>query len=78
MIYRFHIFGSSSIAFFEAPIIVLQIFLSLILLLWTSQASSQASAAGTDPPKGNFSKFLEPVWRFLRPHTIRGTALGSV
>ncbi|CAA6659071.1 unnamed protein product [Spirodela intermedia] len=40
--------------------------------------SGAAGAAGTDPPKGNFSKFLEPVWRFLRPHTIRGTALGSL
>ncbi|MQM18979.1 hypothetical protein Taro_051979, partial [Colocasia esculenta] len=41
-------------------------------------ACSQAGTAGSDPLKGNVSKFTDSVWRFLRPHTIRGTALGSV
>ncbi|KAJ3674609.1 hypothetical protein LUZ60_005225 [Juncus effusus] len=42
------------------------------------QASSQAGAAGPAPLSGKISEFRDKCWRFLRPHTIRGTALGSV
>ncbi|RVX09537.1 Homogentisate solanesyltransferase, chloroplastic [Vitis vinifera] len=41
------------------------------------QASTQVGAAGSDPPLNKFSVFKDACWRFLRPHTIRGTALGS-
>ncbi|GAB2266834.1 Probable homogentisate phytyltransferase 2, chloroplastic [Dionaea muscipula] len=37
-------------------------------------ACAQAGAAGSDP----LSEFQDACWRFLRPHTIRGTALGSI
>ncbi|KAL6336961.1 hypothetical protein AAG906_036275 [Vitis piasezkii] len=40
-------------------------------------ASTQVGAAGSDPPLNKFSVFKDACWRFLRPHTIRGTALGS-
>lgn len=47
----------------------------------TSRACSQADAAGPVPAVP-LSKTLENLkdscWRFLRPHTIRGTALGSI
>lgn len=42
------------------------------------QASSQVGAAGSDPLLDKLSSFKDSFWRFLRPHTIRGTALGSV
>ncbi|KAK9079189.1 hypothetical protein SSX86_000859 [Deinandra increscens subsp. villosa] len=41
-------------------------------------ACSQAGAAGSDPPLNKVVDFRDAFWRFLRPHTIRGTALGSV
>ncbi|KAI9393222.1 hypothetical protein POPTR_006G197600v4 [Populus trichocarpa] len=40
-------------------------------------ACSQAGAAGSDPMLNKISDFKDACWRFLRPHTIRGTALGS-
>ncbi|KAK9921575.1 hypothetical protein M0R45_030080 [Rubus argutus] len=40
-------------------------------------ACSQAEAAGSDPVLAKVSDFKDACWRFLRPHTIRGTALGS-
>ncbi|XP_022982987.1 homogentisate solanesyltransferase, chloroplastic-like isoform X1 [Cucurbita maxima] len=42
------------------------------------QACTQVGAAGPDPLVNNISAFRDACWRFLRPHTIRGTALGSV
>ncbi|KAJ4809290.1 Digeranylgeranylglyceryl phosphate synthase [Rhynchospora pubera] len=48
------------------------------------QASSQAGAgagagaAGSAPFSEKLSDFGDKCWRFLRPHTIRGTALGSL
>ncbi|KAG6772355.1 hypothetical protein POTOM_023760 [Populus tomentosa] len=41
------------------------------------RACSQAGAAGSDPILNKISDFKDACWRFLRPHTIRGTALGS-
>ncbi|XP_010257610.1 PREDICTED: homogentisate solanesyltransferase, chloroplastic [Nelumbo nucifera] len=41
-------------------------------------ASSQAGAAGSDPVLNKTSEFKDACWRFLRPHTIRGTTLGSI
>ncbi|XP_022872003.1 homogentisate solanesyltransferase, chloroplastic isoform X2 [Olea europaea var. sylvestris] len=41
-------------------------------------ACSQVGAAGSDPLLNKVSQFKDAFWRFLRPHTIRGTALGSV
>lgn len=41
-------------------------------------ASSEIGAAGSDPLLNKVSAFKDACWRFLRPHTIRGTALGSV
>ncbi|KAL6145389.1 hypothetical protein ACLB2K_056077 [Fragaria x ananassa] len=41
-------------------------------------ACSQAEAAGSDPVLTKVSDFKDACWRFLRPHTIRGTALGSI
>lgn len=43
----------------------------------TYQACSQVGAAGSDPVLDRISRFQNACWRFLRPHTIRGTALGS-
>ncbi|KAH7853808.1 hypothetical protein Vadar_006842 [Vaccinium darrowii] len=43
----------------------------------TVSASSQLGAAGSDPVLNKVYEFKDAVWRFLRPHTIRGTALGS-
>ncbi|KAJ9554876.1 hypothetical protein OSB04_009490, partial [Centaurea solstitialis] len=42
------------------------------------QACSQVGAAGSDPAVDKIADFKDAFWRFLRPHTIRGTALGSV
>lgn len=42
------------------------------------KACSQASAAGSNPLSEKISEFRDSCWRFLRPHTIRGTALGSI
>ncbi|PWA79187.1 hypothetical protein CTI12_AA207460 [Artemisia annua] len=42
------------------------------------QACSQVGAAGSDPSLNKVADFKDAFWRFLRPHTIRGTALGSV
>ncbi|XP_058204796.1 homogentisate solanesyltransferase, chloroplastic isoform X1 [Rhododendron vialii] len=44
------------------------------LSIW---ASSQSGAAGSDSVLNKVSEFKNAFWRFLRPHTIRGTALGS-
>ncbi|XWS56128.1 hypothetical protein CRYUN_Cryun09bG0059800 [Craigia yunnanensis] len=41
-------------------------------------ACSQVGAAGSNPMLNKSSTFKDACWRFLRPHTIRGTALGSV
>ncbi|KAJ8527543.1 hypothetical protein K7X08_014994 [Anisodus acutangulus] len=41
------------------------------------RACSQVGTAGSDPVLDKFSQFKDAFWRFLRPHTIRGTALGS-
>ncbi|CAN7050503.1 unnamed protein product [Brassica oleracea var. botrytis] len=41
------------------------------------RASSQVGAAGSDPVLDRLARFQNACWRFLRPHTIRGTALGS-
>ncbi|VVA15293.1 PREDICTED: homogentisate [Prunus dulcis] len=40
-------------------------------------ACSQVEAAGSDPVLTRISDFKDACWRFLRPHTIRGTVLGS-
>ncbi|XP_010519997.1 PREDICTED: homogentisate solanesyltransferase, chloroplastic [Tarenaya hassleriana] len=41
------------------------------------RACSQVGAAGSDPVLNRIARFQDACWRFLRPHTIRGTALGS-
>nr|GMD41683.1 homogentisate solanesyltransferase, chloroplastic [Ipomoea batatas] len=40
-------------------------------------ACSQVGDAGSAPILNKVSQFKDAFWRFLRPHTIRGTALGS-
>lgn len=42
------------------------------------RASTQIGSAGSDPVSNKISEFRDAFWRFLRPHTIRGTALGSI
>ncbi|XP_071710740.1 homogentisate solanesyltransferase, chloroplastic-like [Rutidosis leptorrhynchoides] len=42
------------------------------------KACSQVGSAGSDPALNKVADFKDAFWRFLRPHTIRGTALGSV
>ncbi|GJN32855.1 hypothetical protein PR202_gb21393 [Eleusine coracana subsp. coracana] len=47
----------------------------------TSRACSQADAAGpvqAVPLSKTLANLKDSCWRFLRPHTIRGTALGSI
>ncbi|KAK6149259.1 hypothetical protein DH2020_016784 [Rehmannia glutinosa] len=41
-------------------------------------ACSKVDAAGTDPQLNKVLQFRDAFWRFLRPHTIRGTTLGSL
>ncbi|KAI3791540.1 hypothetical protein L2E82_05343 [Cichorium intybus] len=41
-------------------------------------ACSQVGAAESDPPLNKVADFKDAFWRFLRPHTIRGTSLGSL
>ncbi|XP_056696048.1 homogentisate solanesyltransferase, chloroplastic isoform X2 [Spinacia oleracea] len=41
------------------------------------RACALAGASGSDPAVNKVSEFRDAFWRFLRPHTIRGTALGS-
>ncbi|KAK6945422.1 UbiA prenyltransferase family [Dillenia turbinata] len=41
-------------------------------------ACTRVGAAESDPLRNKISEFKDAFWRFLRPHTIRGTALGSV
>ncbi|XP_071724852.1 homogentisate solanesyltransferase, chloroplastic [Rutidosis leptorrhynchoides] len=41
------------------------------------RACSQVGAAGSEPVLDKITNFRDACWRFLRPHTIRGTALGS-
>ncbi|XP_011628799.1 homogentisate solanesyltransferase, chloroplastic isoform X1 [Amborella trichopoda] len=43
----------------------------------TVLASTQIGVGGPDPSLNKLSEFRDACWRFLRPHTIRGTALGS-
>ncbi|GMH08231.1 hypothetical protein Nepgr_010071 [Nepenthes gracilis] len=42
------------------------------------RACTQAGTTGSDPLLNKVSEFKDACWRFLRPHTIRGTALGSI
>nr|AKM76558.1 AT3G11945-like protein [California macrophylla] len=42
-----------------------------------TRACTQVGASGSDPILNKVSNFRDACWRFLRPHTIRGTALGS-
>ena len=42
------------------------------------QVCAQAGAADSDPAVNKVSEFRNAFWRFLRPHTIRGTTLGSL
>ncbi|XP_051135348.1 homogentisate solanesyltransferase, chloroplastic [Andrographis paniculata] len=42
------------------------------------QACSKVDAAGTDPLFTKVFQFRDALWRFLRPHTIRGTTIGSI
>ncbi|KAI6700067.1 hypothetical protein NL676_014391 [Syzygium grande] len=51
---------------------------SLTLVVLQSQACARVGAAGFDPISSKVSDFRDACWRFLRPHTIRGTALGSL
>nr|CAB3458416.1 unnamed protein product [Digitaria exilis] len=44
----------------------------------TVRTFSQADAAGPAPLSKTLSDLKDSCWRFLRPHTIRGTALGSI
>ncbi|KAG8099580.1 hypothetical protein GUJ93_ZPchr0013g35285 [Zizania palustris] len=44
----------------------------------TVRVCSQAGAAGPAPLSKTLSDLKDSCWRFLRPHTIRGTALGSI
>ncbi|KAL9237772.1 hypothetical protein vseg_012280 [Gypsophila vaccaria] len=41
------------------------------------KASAEAGAADSAPSINKISEFRDAFWRFLRPHTIRGTTLGS-
>ncbi|GMY14350.1 homogentisate solanesyltransferase, chloroplastic [Fagus crenata] len=41
------------------------------------RACTQVGAAGSDPVLNKVLDFKDACWRFLRPHTIRGTTLGS-
>ncbi|WOL08060.1 putative homogentisate phytyltransferase 2, chloroplastic isoform X1 [Canna indica] len=41
-------------------------------------ACSKADAAGSSILTTTLAEFRDSCWRFLRPHTIRGTALGSI
>nr|AKM76560.1 AT3G11945-like protein [Erodium foetidum] len=41
------------------------------------RACTQVGASGSEPIINKVSDFRDACWRFLRPHTIRGTALGS-
>ncbi|KAK9153344.1 hypothetical protein Sjap_000824 [Stephania japonica] len=42
------------------------------------RASTRIGASGSEPVFQKISEFRDAFWRFLRPHTIRGTTLGSV
>ncbi|KAL6656837.1 hypothetical protein ACP70R_004617 [Stipagrostis hirtigluma subsp. patula] len=44
----------------------------------TVRACSQANSAGPVPLSKTLTDIKDSCWRFLRPHTIRGTALGSI
>ena len=41
------------------------------------QACSQVGAAESDPVLTKVSDFKDACWRFMRPHTVHGTVLGS-
>ncbi|KAK1259878.1 hypothetical protein QJS04_geneDACA010164 [Acorus gramineus] len=45
---------------------------------FTIRACTQVGAEGSDPILKKVLEFKDSFWRFLRPHTIRGTALGSL
>eukprot|EP00262_Sarcandra_glabra_P011454 TRINITY_DN2744_c0_g1_i2.p1 TRINITY_DN2744_c0_g1~~TRINITY_DN2744_c0_g1_i2.p1 ORF type:complete len:403 (-),score=57.61 TRINITY_DN2744_c0_g1_i2:71-1279(-) len=82
---------ASHITFFRAPLSLSSSFVSgplferrynrasthrctTCVCIW---ACTQIGAAGSDPLMKKVSEFKDAFWRFLRPHTIRGTALGS-
>ncbi|GLJ04912.1 hypothetical protein SUGI_0006260 [Cryptomeria japonica] len=44
----------------------------------TVRADATLGAAEPDPLSSRLSHFADAFWRFLRPHTIRGTTLGSI
>nr|ASV72497.1 homogentisate solanesyl transferase variant [Zea mays] len=44
----------------------------------TVRECSRADAAGAAPLSKTLLDLKDSCWRFLRPHTIRGTALGSI
>lgn len=43
----------------------------------TIRADATIGTTEPDPLSRRFSQFTDACWRFLRPHTIRGTVLGS-
>ncbi|KAK1282147.1 hypothetical protein QJS10_CPB22g01236 [Acorus calamus] len=45
---------------------------------FTIRACTQVGAEGSNPILKKVLEFKDSFWRFLRPHTIRGTALGSL
>ncbi|XP_062112291.1 homogentisate solanesyltransferase, chloroplastic [Humulus lupulus] len=43
-----------------------------------AEAGAGAGTAGSNPVLNKDSDFRDACWRFLRPHTIRGTTVGSI
>lgn len=52
--------------------------MTTLILLVLLQECSRADAAGAAPLSKTLLDLKDSCWRFLRPHTIRGTALGSM
>ncbi|KAF6150177.1 hypothetical protein GIB67_023132 [Kingdonia uniflora] len=48
------------------------------MIVDVGQACAQVGPAESDPVLKKVLDFKDAFWRFLRPHTIRGTALGSI
>ncbi|KAL5545616.1 hypothetical protein UlMin_005303 [Ulmus minor] len=46
--------------------------------IWACTHQVGAAGAESDPVVDKVSAFRDACWRFLRPHTIRGTTLGSI
>ncbi|KAJ0982736.1 hypothetical protein J5N97_010991 [Dioscorea zingiberensis] len=75
---------TSSISSLRAPVLrlnarpITSTFLHSSSRGFVIRASSQVGASGSDPLLEKLSSVKDSFWRFLRPHTIRGTALGSV